>query len=222
MSDAIDAARKLLHTDALAAAEEITGKSYKDDDTTMAIGFIGHLSLTERKAQALQAIGDTNYRQSLYDHLDVFVKLGFEIVYTEDFLANEYGYKEKIFILWHHEKGILGVVESYGGDRINHSNIYYNVQLNSLDDIWKYTSSHGAILDDLVLQGNHDTREGLRVAINGLEKIGEFMPVWKYNSVFALATYVEWKIPDVNYKAITAKRISNLPQEVQDAIKNKN
>lgn len=215
----IEEVRALLHRDGLAEAEKITGKSYKEDPVTMHIGFIGHLGLVESREAALIAINDTYNAQSLEEHLAVFFDLGFEIVYQEPFYESSYGYNETMYILWNASKGVLGYVESYSENRVNHSKIYYNVQLPDRDVInWLYTSSHSGINDDLVLCGDHDTREGLRVAIDGLEKMGTFMTMWTRRPWYRFVNYMEWKIPNVDAAQLTENRMNKLPQEVQVAI----
>ena len=99
----IDEVRKILHYDALADAESLTGKSYKEDPLTMAIGFTQHIDLQDLKRKALEEIGDTNNYQTLEEHLKTFDELGFEIVLVEDFLAtSEYHepYAERMYVLW--------------------------------------------------------------------------------------------------------------------------
>lgn len=218
----IDEVRKILHYDALADAESLTGKSYKEDPLTMEIGFTQHIALQYLKREALEEIGDTNNYQTLEEHLKTFDALSFEIVLVEDFLAtSEYHepYAERMYVLWQAEKGILSVVQSYNSTRVNNSNIFYNVQLKSREDYnWLYASSHSGLQDDLVLAGGHDTREGLKIAIDGLETMGALLPVWVRPYHFHLLTYDEWKLPNVDHKAITAERFKQLPQEVQAAI----
>lgn len=216
----IDEVRNIIQRDALAEAEKHTGQSYKNDPETMALGFYSHLDLVQLKKQVLSEIGDTHWGLDLEEHLKVWLKEGFRIIYKEAFVGVSYEYAETLFILWHSEKGILGFIETYNKTRVNKSNIYYNVKLNSLDSYsWRYTSSHTGISDDLVLAGSHDTREGLLVAIDGLEKMGTFMPVWTKPYWYSFATYSEWKDTKLDYKAVTADRVMKLPIEVQNAIK---
>lgn len=220
MARSIADIRKLLQADGLAEAEKMTDLSYKEDPTTMALGFGIHLDLVQLKRIALEEIGDTHFNQTLDEHLSIWFKLGFQVIHEEDFTDEKYGYQEKLFILWHVEKGILGFIESYNGTRVNNSKIWYNVQLKNRDDYnWSFTSSHSGLGEDLVLAGMHDVREGLLVAIDGLEQMGTFLPVWKKPYWYSLLTYTEWRVPDVDSKAITTYRVNMLPPEVQEAIK---
>lgn len=216
----IDDVRELLRRDSLAEAEKITDKSYKNDPATMTMGFMGHLDLVQARKNALMAINDTHNAQTIDEHLAVFFDLGFKVIYTEDFYGTPYGYNETTYILWHDIKSILGVVETYSEKLVNTSKIYYNVKLSSIEALhWRYTSSHSGVSeDDLVLCGDHDTREGLRVAIDGLEKMGSFMVKWTKRPWYRFVNYMDWKRSTVKTEELTEKRLNQLPQEVQVVI----
>ena len=93
------------------------------------------------------------------------------------------------------------------------------MQLKSREDYnWLYASSHSGLQDDLVFAGGHDTREGLKIAIDGLETMGALLPVWVRPYHIHLLTYDEWKIPNVDHKSITIRRWEALPPDVRDAI----
>lgn len=60
---------EILRYDALDTAERLTGKSYKEDEDTMGLGFLMHISHGERKAAALKATDDTHWGISFDDAL---------------------------------------------------------------------------------------------------------------------------------------------------------
>ena len=53
--------KDVLSFDALQEAENLTGKSYKDDKATEALGFIAHIQNGKRKEQMLKSLGDTTF-----------------------------------------------------------------------------------------------------------------------------------------------------------------
>ena len=97
---------KILKTDALTEAEKITGKSYKEDDATMQLGFLMHMMKGREKKDALKARGDTYSRQPFEEHCALIVGLGFEKVFEEPY-ADDDGVPELMRAYCHREKGIF-------------------------------------------------------------------------------------------------------------------
>jgi hypothetical protein len=212
----------LLRTDPLADAERLTGKSYKDDESTMALGFLMHLGHSERKATALQQADDSWFSMSLADTLALYDRLGFKEVLCDEFVGRTYSDEpaptETFRVLWN-PKGILAKVESYGGIGRNSTTIFYNVRVRNVQDrTWGYCISSGRLHDDVYV-GYHDAREGVRRAIERWEEVGDFLPVWVERPFLWLLTYTDSDVEGYDYEAITAERISRLPQNVQDAIR---
>lgn len=204
----------LMRTDPLAEAEKVTGKSYKEDEATSALGFLLHLANVEAKQRAAAASDDTHYSSSLEDTLRIYRELGFTELLLDRFEGSD-GAPETYRILWH-EDGILATVESYQTTHRNNTKIWYNVRFPDGAG-WPVTSS-GQYLDDHVWVGDHDMREGMRVKLAGLRGAGTFLPVWRKRPFLWLLTYMDSKVEGYDHKAITEERISRLPEHVQAAI----
>lgn len=209
-----DQIKDLLAVDPLAEAEQITGKSYKDDEDTAALGFALHLANSAAKKHALTSAGDTHFSSTFAEQLDVMAGLGFTEVLHDSF-TSKWGYDETFVILWH-EDGLLAEVESYSGTRRNTAKVWYNIRPDDRRDFWSYTSS-GHYTDDYVWCGDHDIREGAAAKINGLREHGEFLPVWQASPFLWLLTYAETE-GHFDYEAINASRINRLPAHVRAAV----
>ena len=202
-----------LKFDPLAAAETITGHSYKDDADTMTIGMALGMAHNKAKAAALRDSLDSYYNMPFADALDLFADLGFAEVLHDNF-AGTYGPEEYV-ILWHPD-GILATCESYMGDRNNSSKILYNYRHHD----GRYPSgltSSGHMFGE-VWVGDHDAREGVRHNLDALRAEGEFLPVWVERQFLWLLTYMDSKVEGYDYQAITAERVNRLPENVRRAI----
>jgi hypothetical protein len=102
----------LLHEDALMNAEKITGKSYKEDEATMHLGFLMHMMKGQEKKAALKSRGDTYYTQNFYEHCALVEGYGFEMVYEETY-QNDGGYPETLRYYCHREKALFYDVHTY-------------------------------------------------------------------------------------------------------------
>lgn len=216
----------LMKVDPLADAEKITGKSYKDDEGTSALGFLLHLGHVDEVKAAAVAENDTHYGASFAYALAVYRDLGFDMVLADEVVA-EGDLTERYVVLWHPD-GILGTLESYGGDGMNSAKIYYNVEADEALP-WNVTSSgRYAIHEDgrKVWSGDHDGRTGLRASINGLREHGKFLSEWVDRPHLWLICYPESKAHDglgwsegaQVRKGITQERIDRLPEHVRMAI----
>lgn len=214
---------QLLSFDALSTAEKLTGKSYKEDEATMRMGFAMHLLNGECKRNELALRDDTVHSNPWSHTLKVYADLGFETVYAKAF-RGRYG-TEEFEVLWRSD-GLLAKVESFtlaGRVSTNHSDLYYNWRPNPEVDRWEYTSSghcHTPSYDqgDHVWIGHHDVREAMRHKIAQLEAHGEFLTPWVERPFLWLLTYMDTKDPDYDHKAITASVIAELPEHVRKAI----
>ena len=215
----------LMRMDPLGEAEKVTGKSYKEDDGTSALGFLMHLEHTARVKAAALAEGDTYYSIDLAGALAVFLDLGFEEVLLDEF--EHEGRRETYRVLWHPD-GILGTLESYSVDGMNSAKIYYNVEsTDSLDRT--VTSSGGYAVHEegrKVWSGNHDARTGLRASIAGLRQHGRFLPKWVDRPHLWPITYAEsraldgldWKTKGKVHDDFRQARLERLPEYVRSAI----
>lgn len=96
---------KLLSYDPLDNAEHITGKSYKTDERTMAIGFIDHLRATQERRETLELLDDTAFSNTVERYTRIITEEGFERVLEIPF-TDERG-KPESFQVWFHPDGLL-------------------------------------------------------------------------------------------------------------------
>lgn len=212
--------RSLLEYDGLAAAEALSGTSYKEDPITMLAGFGLNVRNSELKRQALTAAGDTHYSSDFVEQLDAFLDLGFEVVASYKFRGSdmfEEPVMETFLILWHPD-GVLGTMESYEGTRRNTAKFYYNWRPNEPDGNWfKFTSSGGPFVDG-VYPGYHDGREALKFNFEQLKANGEFVSPWVASPFLWLLNYMDTKVEGYDYKEINNARFADLPEHVRTAI----
>ena len=203
----------LLRFDPLAAAEDLTGESYKDDEGTMALGLLMALDHNERKREALSATGDTHYNIGFDEALGILCSLGFSPVLTDTFDGTYDG--ERFVILWS-EDGILAKAESYGAN-LNTAQILYNWRPVDGVRAWDFISS-GHVTTDGVLVGYHDAREAVRRNVTRMRENGTFLTSWVERPWLWLLTYMDSKADDYDHTAITAERFARLPERVRSAI----
>lgn len=128
-----DIVGRALKTDPLHAAEKVTGKSYKEDKATEALGFLMHMEHVEAKRKILSEAGDTHYSMSYADYVKVITRLGFEEQETRQF---QYDRHRDTPVTLHactytHPLGAILTFTTYawsGGreETINSANLYFN------------------------------------------------------------------------------------------------
>lgn len=210
--------RTLLHFDPLAAAEDMTGQSYKDDSDTSALGFAIHLQHAKVKQAALESTGDTYFRMDYAQATAVYERLGFVKVATFPFIGSDD--KSDELSLWWHADGLLLKAETYRTTGLNASTVFYNFRLREPrhPEAWSRLSSHGPIDGSDARTGSHDAREGLAANLAGLREVADLMPAWEEQPFLWLLTYMDTKDDDYDYKAITAERVAALPADVRAAV----
>lgn len=215
---------ELLSVDPLALAERLTGKSYKADDTTSNLGLALALHLNERKAAALKVRGDTSFETPFLATLQIAHELGFTTSYVQLFQGREV--QERYAVLW--RNGILMVLESYAGTRVNNLQLYFDFKYSDSDKLWSIPMSSYPISDQDGIRGCHlVVREGLRMRLDQLENAGEFVVPWvsdrknlwltnyatvRENHTNELSEVVDW------YLGNTAKIVAQFPDEVKRGI----
>jgi hypothetical protein len=227
----------ILKVDPLVEAEKATGKSYKEDDATMNLGFLLNVQNNLVKENALKSTGDSVFSMDWLAYCEFVENLGFGLM-IEDF--NEDG-TESVRIYYHEKDGLLLKTDSFNGNR-NSAIVYYNwrpdikpkeewkdpnkVELadwgvtssgswNRTDDITdKTVEDHWR---SLVWSGDHDAREALSFNMRQLRENGTFMPIWKNRPFLWLLGHWESK-GEYSYAKINESRIKKLPEWVQDAI----
>ena len=224
----------LKDTDPLGVAEEITGKSYKEDEETVWAGMGMMQTLSKMKAEEFGRAGDTYFNMPFQESLATFERHGFEPVYAEDFEGGE-GRTESYVVLWNPEKGWLGTVESYRGEGTNMSKIYFNAKRVEGKAFPNGTSGHFNVKDlpdgseEWVWIGDVDAREGVFTTLAGFEDEGyEFLPSWVESPNLYMYTYKdsssnEDRDANGNYNfdwmhRRTDEIVGRLPDEVKQSI----
>lgn len=208
----MDDVTSLLSFDPLAAAENLTGKSYKEDDATSALGLLMHMEHGARKAEALKRGDDTHFGTTFADALRIYDELGFTEIHSREFAGRTT--TERYVVMW--RAGVLATVESYNATSLNTTKIYYNWRPNEDVDWWSYRASGHA--RDGVWVGDHDAREGLRNILSRLESAGEFLPVWVERPFLWLLSYADADADDYSYADVNASTIATFPADVVSAI----
>lgn len=124
-----------LKYDALQEAENITGKSYKEDKLTTSIGFASFLENNEKKEQLLSSIDDTVFSETEENYMRKVVDFGFKEVLLIPFV-NEKGVEERLHIMWHDEYSILLSWDTHTCIEVsrNGGNFYFNWIPNDILD----------------------------------------------------------------------------------------
>ncbi len=204
---------KLLSFDALHAAEQITGASYKDDKGTMALGFSLLQAASAEKERVLAAADDTSMRTPFTRTLEIYLSEGFTVVYKTKFPSIGPGGGEDAWLILWHPEGLLATLESYG-PATNSSKIYFNVKApeSGRSLLWSGCYSRGHFVGDM------DVREGLRHRLRQLRELGTARP-WVERPFLWLLTYNDSKVDGYDHNALNEQRIAQLPADVQAAIR---
>jgi hypothetical protein len=204
---------KVLSFDPLYAAEQLTGKSYKEDKDTSMLGMVLAMDHADRKAKLLQSVGDSNWRMTTDEFIELAQRLGFVEILRE----RVEGTPDTFYLFW--RKGILLRLESYSGGRsINRADLWLNykgprsVLFGCSNGLAKKDSDGNPIWDVSV-----DVREGFHTILERLESAGEILDTWVARPFIWLLTYVDTKT-DYNYEQINEQRIAKLPEDVRKAI----
>lgn len=132
--------KKIQEIDTLAEAEFITGKSYKEDESTVIVGLGLNLKKSEMMNKIMKETDDTLFSERVEEYLRKVISFGFEIVLTEQ--IKHCREDEKVFILWHKEYSILLSFDTFRGN-VNGGNLYYNWSPSGVASFSRATSSGG-------------------------------------------------------------------------------
>lgn len=151
---------KALKYDALSEAENITGKSYKEDKQTEHLGFMGHILNSERKEKLLSSVDDTCFSETEQEYLRKVTDFGFKTLLIEPFI-NKDKIEERLYIMFHYDYSILLVWDTHtwgddgswakAGETVpppsrNDGKFYYNWACDrQLPNMHSYTSSGGCV-----------------------------------------------------------------------------
>ena len=208
---------RLLNYDPLGNAEHITGKSYKEDKYTEAIGVLDHFRATKERRETLAMLDDTTISNTVENYTRIITEEGFEHVLTIPF-ADIDGTPES-FQVWSHPDGMVLKFDTYRTKDINSASLYFNARLN--DSSYLYTLRCGggvSRFDNSVIVANFDAREALRFHIRKLRAAGTLVNPWIERPFLWFLHYMDTKVKDYDHAAITAERIAMLPEHVRKVI----
>lgn len=217
-----DRTKQLLDYDPLQAAENITGESYRNEDTGM-LGLLLAMDHSARKEAHLIELGDSTLCNKLERYRAIIEDIGFELVLDIPFMGRGWGeqpVEEHFFVFVHRELGILLDFDTFGGDGVNGGKFYYCIKLN--ENACGRVTSSGTFRDydspNRYWAGDHDCREAIRYHIDQLKANGTFLKNWpKDNDLFLwMLHYMDTKDDNYNYKAINKERQAMLPIDVQE------
>lgn len=200
---------QLLAFDPLAAAEEFTGKSYKEDRETAALGLLGQMVNGEIKAELLKSMDDTRFSEDFDTCLRIAREEGFSVVYEQAFTDYMQGGPERYVILW--KSGLLLTLESFGYTGRNMAKLYFNVRT---DDWIEGSSGH---FKDGVQVGYLDVREAFRHNLHRIEQ-KEVLTEWIERPFLWFVNYSQVHEEGYAYQVINEDVIARLPEHVQRAI----
>lgn len=138
-----------LDFDGLYEAEKFTGKSYKDDESTSALGFLATIENNKRKEKLLSSLDDTIFNETEEEYLRKVTDFGFETIYKESFMGKTYfgdeeTIEERFYIMFHRKYSILLCWDTFRGHR-NGGNFYYNWS-QKLNDSYRPHHASGHII----------------------------------------------------------------------------
>ncbi len=219
--------------DPLKAAEELTGKSYKDDEQTDQMGTALHFAHVQNTRRIMEAAGDSHYSIKAVQFQHIIQSNGFELI------GEELVESDKCWLHWHaywRTPGQLLLCEyldwkGSSGSRamsVNSGNCHYNWRPKPeiVDDgsVWDMTSSGRFYHQEpSIWIGDHDVREGIITSLNRLAANGEFIEPWvEAGHLWAVVGSLEVPghyDPNRDYDGITVSRLRRqLPAHTHDLI----
>ncbi len=184
-------ARDVKEFDAMKEAEEITGKNYKDPETT-ALGFYLQSKQSETERVLMSELMDTHFGISWDEFLDIIKDYGFEVIEIRSFkhkrkADNEEPKFPKSLIAAHREKKLILFATSYiGGDKetINGGKVYGTVKRSkncSLNKSFGLLSSFSIRGEKIYF--SYEIRSGLISSLECISQVGEFVN-WNDPEIF--------------------------------------
>jgi len=104
--------KKLQSIDTLSLAENITGKSYKENDDTGLLGMALQMEKSKELNKLLDKSDDTKFSNTVTDYLRKLTDFGFDVVLKDPFINSD-NITEHFYILWHSEYSILLSFDTY-------------------------------------------------------------------------------------------------------------
>ena len=208
--------RELLDFDPLAHAEEVTGQSYKDDEATMGLGMLSVFSHNDRKKETLESLGDSVYGTKIDVYLRIVEDLGFKKVFERKIRHKHSDNDDTQFIYFHPAHGLLLEFDSYWGESVNGSEMYFNWKPHG--DNWPHQCS-GGFNEGRVFIGKVDAREAIRFKIHEFLEEGQFVTPWVEQPSIYLLTSADWEaLPGYDQWDQRSKGIDDFNQAVFDQL----
>lgn len=217
--------KEILSFDPLSQAERISGNNYKEDESTMMMGFMMDMIHEENKEATLKSLDDTTFNNDLNNYIRIIESEGFQKIFEVEFYNELSKKNEKMFVYFQKGNGILLNFNTFWGQKsVNGGKFYYNWKPNSIDVAWGITSGGSYQKDnnnELVWIGNHDCREALRFHIRQLKNNGQFITPWIKIPFYWLIHHGDNRddqYPFDSCKQITKERIDMFPEWVKKMI----
>lgn len=211
---------ELLDFDPVAAAEDIFGGR-----RNMESGMLGLLfadSNNKRKTQALEALDDTKFSNTMADTIRIVEREGFQLLLTIPFMGKGFGDEpdtpEEYRIYWNPELSALLTMESYRTDSLNIGKVHFAWKANDGVSVWPPQCSGGCRGDDSVFVGDYDIREAFVYRLNRMKETGTFVKQWPETGFMWLLHWMDTHGGSYDFKAITAERMAQLPEYVREAM----
>src|SRR5574337_60376 len=147
---------ELLRLDPLAAAEKVSGASYKEDESTVALGFFLMQGNRIANEKALTEHDDTTFVTSVDRYIRIAEDEGFKKILDEPIPAEVAAHAGDRHLVFWHPDGLLLHFDTYGGD-VNGGKFYFNWRPTDPKSGWRLPMSHDGFRDGMVA-GDMDCR----------------------------------------------------------------
>jgi hypothetical protein len=144
----------LLNRDAIAEVEAFekvataNGFSPMGEDERNAAFLLNSMGINQLKDRALKARKDSGFSNTLDDYKGIVTDLGFREVARVPFVGKspwkeDTDKNEALYLYWRDKGGVLLSFDTYGENKINGGNLYYNWKPNNGIQHYRVTSSGG-------------------------------------------------------------------------------
>lgn len=205
--------KKLLSHDTRVEDEQVESKIFQTPQE-----YKDFLKTSRSHSEGSGLLRDSYYGMPFQDALELVEKLGFTLIYTEEFTG--FRSKETFNVYW--RAGVLLTLDSCYEDA-NQITIYVNWKPNSIEFSWNFVST-GRMTDDNVWAGSWKTIDNLVQTLDDLAYHGEILPTWIERPNLWLLNYSEesqvgrLKLKHGSCEAINDEKISKLHDSVRTAI----
>ena len=233
-----DRLKRILDYDPLYEAEKIAGRR---TDASAALGFVFAQESSRVKQEVLAERDDSVFSSDYENYRRIIESMGFKMVFEESF---EHTFNDgdpaatDFYRIFARRDGLILDTDSYsyvGGSRrtTNGAKLHFNLRLEG--DKWPSRCSgtcvreNGAGWGDADYQeggasvwvGDTDAREAIRYRLGDLSACGTFLCKWVRRPWFSLTHHGDKKRGEYGsyYEAATAERVVQLPDWVQDILR---